>query len=76
MKEDFRIKLLLKLAEIQRTSAPIEISIGSLTASQMVENDTLIIKSAPPIVTKELIEAGYTLSITPEGVKVYDYKGA
>lgn len=63
-------QLLELLADIQRNSAPIELSIGWVNSSNTVQQG-IVIKNAPPIVTQKLVEAGYQLDITQRGVRVY-----
>ena len=71
MTSEERTNLLNILETIQSNhSAPILLSIGSVSPSGIVEHDTIIIKDAPAIVTKELLSDGYNLSITPDGVRV------
>lgn len=62
--------LLKLLGEIQRNTAPIELSIGR-TVNGIVHSCDVLIKKAPPLVTQKLIEAGYSLDITQNGVYVY-----
>ena len=62
-------QLLELLADIQRNSAPIELSIGWVKNGTVQQG--IVIKSAPPIVTQKLVEAGYQLDITQQGVRVY-----
>lgn len=64
-----RQKLLMLLEEIQHESAPITIQIGSARTGN-VENDCIVIKSAPPIVIENLAGNGYVMSITSEGVHI------
>lgn len=35
------------------------------------KNHEIVLKSAPPAVAKELMDQGYSLDVTPQGVKVY-----
>lgn len=63
-------KILRMLEDIQTKSAPIELSIGWVDKGNIVQRE-IVIKSAPPVVARELIEEGYCLDITPEGVIVY-----
>lgn len=62
-------ELLGLLADIQRNSAPVELSIGWIKNGTVQQG--IVIKSAPSIVTQKLIEAGYQLDIMPHGVRVY-----
>lgn len=62
-------QLLELLADIQRNSAPIELSIGWVKNGTVQQG--IVIKSAPPIVTQKLVEAGYQLDITQQGVRAY-----
>lgn len=64
-----RCKILQLLAEIQSASAPIELSIGWVKDGIVQEG--ILIKSAPPVVTQKLVEAGYNLDIMAQGVLVY-----
>ena len=63
-------KILELLADIQKNSAPIELSIGWVDSRNIVRQG-IVIKSAPPIVTQKLIEHGYCLDITVAGARVY-----
>lgn len=63
-------KILELLADIQRASAPIELSIGWVSSNNVVQQG-IVIKNAPPVVTQKLIEQGYSLDITAAGVRVY-----
>lgn len=63
-------KILELLADIQRTSAPIELSIGWVSSDNVVQQGVLI-KKAPPVAAQKLAEAGYQLDITQQGVRVY-----
>ena len=69
-KYEAQVQLLGLLADIQRKSAPIELSIGWVSSSNTVQQG-IIIKSAPPVVTEKLIEAGYSLDIMSQGVRVF-----
>lgn len=62
-------QILELLADIQRNSAPIELSIGWVKNGTVQQG--IVIKSAPPIVTQKLVEAGYQLDIMQQGVRVY-----
>lgn len=62
-------KILELLVAIQKNSAPIELSIGWV--SNNVVQIGIVIKSAPPIVIEKLIDAGYSLDIMKQGVRVY-----
>lgn len=61
-------QILEMLADIQRNSAPIEISIGYVINGTVQRG--IVIKSAPPLVTQRLVDAGYLLDIMPQGVRV------
>ncbi len=58
------------LADIQRTSAPIEVSIGWVGAGGTVQQG-IVIKSAPAMAVQKLVEAGYNLEIMQQGVRVF-----
>lgn len=58
------------LADVQRKSASIERSIGWVNKNGTVQQE-IIIKSAPPIVVRKLIEEGYCLEVMLEGIRVY-----
>ncbi len=63
-------KILDLLADIQRKGAPIELSIGWVDENRNVMQG-IVIKSAPPLATQKLVEAGYSLNIMRQGVMVY-----
>ncbi len=63
-------KILCMLIGIQTKSAPIELSIGWVDKNNTVQRG-IVIKSAPPIAMRKLIEEGYSLDVTPMGVRVY-----
>lgn len=69
LKYEQRVEILGLLAEIQKDSAPIELSIGWEKDGKVKEG--ILIKEAPPVVARKLMEAGYCMEITPEGVDVY-----
>ncbi len=66
-------ELLDKLVEIQAGAgcAPIELSIGGVTAENIVTHDCVKILSAPAVVAEKLQEYGYHLDIERTGVRVY-----
>lgn len=70
MQHEEQREILQLLAEIQTKSAPIELSIGWVNKNRTVQQG-IVIKSAPPLVSTKLIEAGYCLDIMQEGVRVY-----
>lgn len=72
MNTDGKKKLLSLLVDLQESCGPIEIKIGT-TRNNVVTSDTIVILEAPPIVVQKLIENGYDLDITKEGVIVYKY---
>ena len=61
-------QILELLADIQRNSAPVELSIGWSHNGAVQQG--IVIKSAPPLVAQKLVEAGYCLDIMPQGVRV------
>lgn len=63
-------QVLKLLSEIQKDSSPIIISIGWVDNDKRIHPE-IIIKSAPLYVVQKLIEEGYCLDITLQGVKVY-----
>lgn len=65
-----QIKILELLADVQRTSAPIELSIGWTDAGRTVQQG-IILKTAPHVAIQKLVEAGYCLEIMQQGVRVY-----
>ena len=70
-----KLKVLGILCELQKECAPIEISIGTITNSNMVDHDAIVIKEAPACVTERLIKEGYSLSIRSFGTVEVDYYG-
>lgn len=65
-----KIKLLETLTMLQNNTAPINLSIGSVSDTNMVQHDTIIIHDAPARITEVLVRKGYNLSITKDGVRV------
>lgn len=65
-----KIKLLETLAKIQENTAPITLSIGSVSETNIVQHDAIVIHNAPPRITNELVKQGYLLAITKDGVHV------
>ena len=63
-------ELLTLLADIQRKSAPIELSIGWVDKNNTVQRG-IVIRSAPPTVARKPIEEGYSLEVTKTGIRVY-----
>lgn len=63
-------KILELLADIQRNSAPIEVSIGWVNKNNTVQQG-IVLKAAPPIAVQKLVEAGYQLDVMAAGVRVY-----
>lgn len=59
---------------MQKTCAPIDVSIGTTSDNNLVDGMALVIKNAPPVVINRLIHEGYSLDIIDGGVKV-DYHG-
>lgn len=70
-KEQYAVQqeLLSLLGELQRNTAPIEISIGYTNKNNIVCSG-VVIKSAPPVVATKLVEQGYYLDIMKDGVHV------
>ncbi len=68
-----RKELLGSLAKIQQNTAPIVVSIGYVTISNQVAHDVIVLKEAPPVVTEDLVKAGYHLDICPGGVIIDKY---
>lgn len=58
------------IEKIQETSAPITVQIGSVSNTNMVLHDVIVIKEAPPVLTQKLIEHGYILSVNNNGLVV------
>ena len=73
MKKADKINLLEELVNIQQDCAPIKLTIGSTTESNMVRHDTIVINNCPPIVINKLVELGYSLSATEKGIVVDKY---
>lgn len=64
-----QMQILELLANVQRHSAPIEVSIGRVQDG--VVRQGILLKSAPPIAVEKLVQAGYQLEITLKGVRVF-----
>ena len=62
--------LLGLLVDRQKDTSPIVLSIGYVNKDNIVQHDAVIIKEAAPIVINTLIEYGYNLSVTEQGVRV------
>lgn len=62
-------QILEMLADIQRNTSSIEISIGWVKDG--IVQQGIIIKSAPSLAVQKLVEAGYCMEIMPQGVRVY-----
>lgn len=74
MTNEQRKEVLAMLADVQDAgTAPIIVTIGSTSKTGIVNHDTIKIQDAPPIVANKLIEAGYSLNITPDGVSVLKF---
>lgn len=65
-----KVSLLFELAKLQEDCAPIKLSIGSTTETNMVRHDTIVINDAPPVVINKLVELGYSLFATEKGIVV------
>lgn len=65
-----KIKLLETLTRLQENTSPITLSIGSVSDTNMIQHDTIIIHDAAPRITEELVKQGYMLSIRKNGVRV------
>lgn len=63
--------VLAALVGAQRTSAPIELSIGSVKPSGVVDHDSIIVKEAPPSVVKRLQE--FSPSLTKDGLQIHGF---
>lgn len=64
-----QMQILELLVNVQRHSAPIEVSIGRVQDG--VVHQGILVKSAPPIAVEKLVQAGYQMEITQDGVRVY-----
>ena len=64
-----QMQILELLANVQRHSAPIVVSLGRVQNGTVHQG--ILIKSAPPVAVEKLVHAGYQLEITQEGVRVY-----
>ncbi len=58
------------LADVQVKSEPVELSIGWVDKNNTAQRG-IVIKSAPPVVARKLVEEGYSLDIMPAGVRVF-----
>lgn len=64
------VQVLCLLSEVQqKCGRPVEVSIGWVKDG--VLRPEIVIKSAQSLVTRRLIEAGFSLEILPQGVRVY-----
>jgi hypothetical protein len=76
MDKDERAEVLAQISNIQNNggrngTSAVTVQIGGVKDSNgIVEDDTLYIKNAPPLIIDELSGMGYSLSVTDDGVKV------
>lgn len=73
MKRTDMVNIVEELVNIQQDCAPIKLTIGSTTETNMVTHDTIVINEAPPVVINKLVELGYSLSATEKGIVVDKY---
>lgn len=67
-----RKHLLNTLVDLQKTTSPVVVSIGHVFDGT-VSHEHIVLKEAAPFVTQELIQRGYHLDITSNGVIVDKY---
>ena len=72
MNTEDKKQLLNLLTEMQKNTAPIVVSIGYVS-NNIVQHDAIVIKEAAPVITQELIQRGYHLSVDSNGVTVDKY---
>ena len=70
MSREQKLEVLEIIEKIQETSAPITVQIGSVSDTNMVLHDVIVIKDAPPVLASKLIDSGYWLSVRNNGVIV------
>ena len=70
MSREHKLEVLEMIEKIQETSAPITVQIGSVSDTNQVLHDVIVIKDAPPVLAQRLIERGYWLSVRNNGVIV------
>lgn len=59
------------LADMQKDTSPINLSIGNVTKGGTVQTDVIVIHEAPPIVLKEIVNTcGYRASLEKEGIVI------
>lgn len=62
-------EVIVKILELSDDTAPIVLSFG-YTGKCGIREKGILIKEAPPIVTRKIIEEGYNLKICEDGVHI------
>lgn len=60
---------IVKILELSDDTAPIVLSFGFVGRNGLPEQG-IVIKKAPPIVTRKMIEDGYNLNICEDGIHI------
>ena len=63
-------KLLIRIAELQATTAPVTLTIGGTNQSGMVTRDCVTIHNAPPKVLRAIVTEFDFVSLTNDGARV------
>ena len=65
-----KINCLEMLTALQVKTSPIELSIGFTNENGIVNHDFIVIKECAPLVIEKLVEKGFLLSATKQGLIV------
>lgn len=65
-----KIECLTLLAGLQTKTSPIELSIGFTNENGIVNHDFIVIKECAPLVIEKLVEKGFMLSVSKQGLIV------
>jgi len=63
-------EVLAFLAEIQSTTAPIELSIGGVSATGQVRHDVVVVHAAPPKVVNAIVERFALVCLDRDGLHI------
>lgn len=70
MTNTVKFECLTMLASLQTKTSPIELSIGFTDENGVVNHDFIVIKNCAPLIIEKLVEKGYFLSMSKQGLLV------
>lgn len=62
--------VLARLAELQRTTAPITLTIGGIGRDGTVLHDVVIVRNAPPVVVSAVVKEFPFVGLTDDGLRI------